>query len=253
MRTVAALRMIAVALVIGALLAVLGPFGTYLNEGPFRRAGYWITAALLGLALFGAAYKAVLAFTHPGSRLWWPILILITLLASVPHAFATRTGAFWLWPELAQLGLSWWLWYVQTTMIGMTAMLAIAVIQWNAKRAPGEDSLRKPRPELECTLLGRDVLALQMEDHYVRVHRANGSELILMPLARAIERVKTQGLRTHRSWWVAKHAVVSVEASPRSTRLHLTNGISAPVARSAITHLKAAGWLVRQNDDPTLL
>ncbi len=99
-----------------------------------------------------------------------------------------------------------------------------------------------PSHSASPSLLG-DVLALQMEDHYVRVHREGGSELLLMPLGRAIERVQSSGLRTHRSWWVARHAVRAVEGDARSMRLRLSNGLVAPVARSAVTHLKSAGWL----------
>lgn len=94
-------------------------------------------------------------------------------------------------------------------------------------------------------LLGEDVLALQMEDHYVRVHRPTRSELILMPLGRAIERVGAEGLRTHRSWWVASQAVAAVEGDARSMRLHLSNGLVVPVACSAVTHLRAAGWIAQ--------
>lgn len=88
-----------------------------------------------------------------------------------------------------------------------------------------------------------DVLALQMEDHYVRVHRPTGSELVLMPLRRAMECVEAEGLRVHRSWWVARHAVSTVEGDARSMRLHLSNGVVAPVARSAIVHLRSSGWI----------
>jgi DNA-binding LytR/AlgR family response regulator len=91
--------------------------------------------------------------------------------------------------------------------------------------------------------LADDVLALQMEDHYVRVHRPGGSELILMPLTRAIAAVTADGLRTHRSWRVARHAVVGVDGDARAMRLRLANGLVDPVARSAVTHLRAAGWL----------
>lgn len=94
-----------------------------------------------------------------------------------------------------------------------------------------------------ATPLGREVLALQMEDHYVRVHRPAGSELILMSLSRAIKAVEADGLRTHRSSWVAAHAVTAVEGNACSMRLRLSNGVVAPVARSAVTHLETAGWI----------
>ena len=87
-----------------------------------------------------------------------------------------------------------------------------------------------------------------MEDHYVRVHTRTGSTLIHMKLTHAIEQMAgLEGLRTHRSWWIARHAVDRIEGSPRSMRLHLQNGLSAPVARQSVTTLRQAGWL----DHPT--
>ena len=72
----------------------------------------------------------------------------------------------------------------------------------------------------------------------------HGSTLVHMKLTRAIEHLDTlEGLRTHRSWWIARHAVMHVEGTPRSMRLCLRNGLSAPVARSAVTVLRQAGWL----------
>ena len=232
------LRWIGIAIVAGGILAALGPFGSYANEGPFQRTGYWIASVLLALMLYGTGFRIVTRFARQGSLKWWLALIGVTLLLSVPEAFATRAAAFWLWPELRQLGPSWPLWLAQTITIGLVAMIGAAFLV-GRRSVP----VAAPFPAATTSPLGRDVLALQMEDHYVRVHRPNGSELILMPLARAIEGVETEGLRTHRSWWVASHAVRKVEGNARSMRLHLSNGTVAPVARSAVIHLKAAGWI----------
>jgi hypothetical protein len=244
MTTAPILRWIGITIAAGTLLAVLGPFGSYLNGGPFKRASYWIAAMLLGLLLYGNAFRTALALAHRGSQLYWPSLICATLLASIAQTLATRTGAFWLWPELAQLDLPWPLWFAQTTTLGLVGMLGMGFILRRPMSAPQDYSAPLP-----YTPLGTDVLALQMEDHYVRVHRPNGSELILMALGRAMEGVEAEGLRTHRSWWVAHQAVVRVEGTSRSMRLHLSNGMIAPVARSAVIHLKTAGWITdREND-----
>jgi hypothetical protein len=242
------LRAMAIAVAAGALLAILGPFGSYLNGGPAQRAGYWICAMLIGLVLYGTAFKIVAAFVPADSRMWWPSLIGATLLTSLPQTLLTRAGAFWLWPELARLHLPWQLWFAQTATIGLVAVLGGAFIL--RRSAPAS----RDRPAASSShqrdgRLGRDVLALQMEGHYVRVHRPQTAELILMPLAHAIERIEAEGLRTHRSWWVARHAVVAVEGNARSMRLHLSNGVVAPVARSAIIRLKAAGWIRDRESD----
>ena len=242
-------RWIGVAVVAGVVLAALGPFGTYVHGGSLQRAGYWIAAMLLGLLLYGTALKIVTKLAPSGHLMWWPSLIGAALLASVPEAIATRAGAFWIWPELAELRLPLALWFAQTATIGLLAMLGAAfALSCSAPARPGKAVSLLPR-QTDTVPLGREVLALQMEDHYVRVYRPNGSDLILMPFGRAIGRVEMAGLRTYRSWWVARHAVVAVEGSSRSMRLHLSNGVVAPVARSAVIRLRAAGWLPRHESD----
>ena len=88
-----------------------------------------------------------------------------------------------------------------------------------------------------------------MEDHYVRVHTDAGSRLVLATLTQAIAALGRQpGLRVHRSWWVASQAVAGVAADGRKLRLRLANGISAPVARSAVAAVRQAGWLPAAGD-----
>ena len=55
------------------------------------------------------------------------------------------------------------------------------------------------------------------------------------------------GLQVHRSWWVAKRAVVRAVSEGRNLRLQLVNGITAPVARSAVAIVREAGWLTNEN------
>jgi DNA-binding LytR/AlgR family response regulator len=52
-----------------------------------------------------------------------------------------------------------------------------------------------------------------------------------------------EGMRIHRSWWVARRAVEAVLRDGRSYQLRLKGGIEAPVARERIAELRAAGWL----------
>lgn len=92
--------------------------------------------------------------------------------------------------------------------------------------------------------LGREVLALQGEDHYVRIHTALGSELLLMRLSDGISELDgVDGERVHRSWWVAREAVGAARAKGRRLCLTLTNGLEVPVSREASTRLRRLGWL----------
>ena len=237
-------RWIALTVVAGTLLAILGPFGSYMNGGATLLLAYWNGAMLLGLVLYGSAYRLVASRTAFKSWRWWLALIAATLVASIPEALATRAAALALSPELTRVHLPLPLWFAQTATIGLIAMMGIGFALRRSVSAPIDTPAVSPSIEPIVTPLGGDVLALQMEDHYVRVHRPAGTELILMPLGRAIEAMQVEGLRTHRSWWVASHAVTAIEGNARSMRLRLSNGVVAPVARSAVIHLKTAGWFV---------
>ena len=89
------------------------------------------------------------------------------------------------------------------------------------------------------------VIALQAEDHYLRVHFQNGqSTLILMRLSDAIAELPADtGAQTHRSWWIAKEAVRSVVKGEGRATLNLDHAIKAPVSRSFYKALGDAGWL----------
>jgi DNA-binding LytR/AlgR family response regulator len=52
-----------------------------------------------------------------------------------------------------------------------------------------------------------------------------------------------EGLRVHRSWWVARHAVAEVAAAGNALQLRLTNGLDVPVSRERRLLLKSNGWM----------
>jgi len=94
--------------------------------------------------------------------------------------------------------------------------------------------------------LGQEVLALQGEDHYVRVHTPLGSELLLMRLRDAVADLGgLEGEQVHRSWWVARGAVAAVRANGRRLTLTLDNGLEVPVSRQAASRIRRAGWMER--------
>ena len=84
-----------------------------------------------------------------------------------------------------------------------------------------------------------------MQDHYVEVHTAAGTEMLLLRFRDALREVEdVNGLRVHRSHWVARAAIVGVERG-RGGRvaLRLVNGSRIPVSRSFAPALKAQGWI----------
>jgi hypothetical protein len=84
-----------------------------------------------------------------------------------------------------------------------------------------------------------DILAVEVEDHYVRAHLAEGSRLLLMRMSDAIAELEGYpGAQVHRSWWVASHAVREVQGTARSRRLVLRNGLTVPVARTRLAEVE---------------
>ena len=106
---------------------------------------------------------------------------------------------------------------------------------------------RRPKrfvARLPDKLKGGTILALQAEDHYVRIHTDKGSDLILMRLADATEQMgSTPGARTHRSWWVSKSAIKTIRRDNGRTVLILTNDTEVPISRGYASELREAGWL----------
>jgi hypothetical protein len=103
------------------------------------------------------------------------------------------------------------------------------------------------RPRLYARLspgFGGDVLALESEDHYVRVHGPRQSELLLMRLRDAIAEMDGHpGEQTHRSWWVAREAVSESVGTGRNREIILVNGARSPVARDSVERLRQSGFL----------
>jgi DNA-binding LytR/AlgR family response regulator len=92
--------------------------------------------------------------------------------------------------------------------------------------------------------LGKDLLAIKAEDHYLRIYTTAGNDLLLMRLTDAVEELDGyDGLRVHRSYWVAHAAIERAEKAGRRVTLHLVNGMRVPVSRRYAEDLKAQGWL----------
>lgn len=230
----------------GLCLGLLAPFGSYLNSGLGWRLIYWCGSGWLGLILLLGARHVWqrLAATHKWWR--WPILAALLVVVTVIQAAATRLAAYAIWPELQRHGPGWGVWFLQTGMIETVWFAALSMLHRQLTHdVPTTDTAPEPteRPA-RTSQLGKDIVALQMEDHYVRIHTSTGSWLAHMTLTEAIAATEPlDGLKTHRSWWVAHHAVERIEGTPRAMRLYLQGGVTAPVARGAVTLLRDAGWL----------
>ena len=64
-----------------------------------------------------------------------------------------------------------------------------------------------------------------------------------MRLADAVAELEgLEGAQVHRSWWVARDAVVGVTRGDGRATLTLKGGVTAPVSRRYAPALRKAGW-----------
>ena len=90
------------------------------------------------------------------------------------------------------------------------------------------------------------LVAISVEDHYVRVRTTKGEEMILLRLADAIREVgATPGAQVHRSHWAAFDQVASATRDGDRAALQMTKGGDIPVSRRHIPTIKEAGLLPR--------
>lgn len=186
----------------------------------------WTGMIVIGTGLAAGLLPGMIRF---GRRLGLPLgaaAALAVALTAIPIAGAAALFSAWAWPkEVGKMSPADW--YIRTLLVE-----AFIVAGWTMF-----EQVRRAR-SLGITVslpVASDVLCLQMEDHYVRIHRPGGSTIELMPMGNAIMRHgRPDGLRVHRSWWVARDAIRTVEQDGRNWRLVLSNGLVVPVARSSI-------------------
>jgi hypothetical protein len=233
----------------GLLCTMLGPLGTY-NATLTERALFWMPTMALGSIIGGVlsimTRRSPTLAGNPTMRMGLIAGVMTVIMTGVV-IYVSRLvfggGATSLTPELVA--------YVGVITITMSV---VGYLSFERDRrveqasAPAVPLSAPQHPALSTRLVQhlRDhpILALQAEDHYVRVHTAGGSDLVLIRLTdAAAEMAPVTGARTHRSWWVNRSAVQGISRKGGSTVLVLTNGIEVPVGRSYAGELRDAGWL----------
>lgn len=227
--------------VAGVVLGVVGPFGSFFNDGVAIRIAYWTAVLLISGVVFGLALRWTLPrASHVRLPVWAWVPLFVPVVSIVP-AILSRVIAVGLWPGIRHT-VGPVEWYGQAVVIGL--IYAGLYVFVRARIGTGLRARHVATARQLPRRLDRSVICLEMEDHYVRVHTDAGSELVLMSLSQAIAGLDgVEGLQTHRSWWVAKAAVSGLVEDGRNLRLTLRNGLEAPISRARVAELRAAGWL----------
>ncbi|MAL87678.1 MAG: hypothetical protein CL683_02125 [Brevundimonas sp.] len=239
------LRGLGIAALAGLVLALSGAFSDPALS-LWHRIAYWVPLMVLG-GLWGHVCGYLVEwFLDLDDRPWVMVGVLTALMfGPILLMVWLATGLFFegrIYPLSAML-------YLVAPVLSITgAMSAINVFITRARTVQTHEAAAGQAParfldRLPSRLRGARLIAVQSEDHYLRLHTDRGSDLILMRLADALSELEgLEGAQTHRSWWVARDAVRDVARGDGRATLTLDGGLSVPVSRRHARALRAAGW-----------
>lgn len=259
--------------VASALLAIIGPFGTFSSMSLPYRFLYW------GMLVLGVGTLMILTINYflarPETQKVPPLL---TVVAGC--AVAATPGMIWVTLVRKTLGMApislafaellrlWFeIWFlgsivglVDYTLHRLTAGAGVRALFTNEPISPQDaqglmshiqpevapapqpvERSRMHRRLAEMGVHGTEVFSMSMQDHYVEVFTDAGSQLVLMRLTDAIlELDGVPGLRVHRSHWVANAQMKDLRKSGNRWFLDLHNGGELPVSKTYLDEVQAA-------------
>ena len=231
------------------LFAFIGPFGTYDTIGHVGRAGYWALA--LGVNWLVCGSLMTLMGRRLSAATWSRRALLIacvSALAALPGTGVVYTAEALFRPGYVGAGLlatiypsvAVLMFAVSTLVVVVSARRASTPAKVPVAGTGGTDGaafLRRLPEKAGC-----DLVCLKMADHYVEVFTTGGSTLVLMRFADAVAELQgADGLRVHRSHWVARRHVVNASRRNGRTILQMTGGHEIPVSRGYLADVRAAG------------
>lgn len=228
------------------LFAFMGPFGTFDALGPWERTGYWTLTLGVNWLVCGSVTRLTLRSMPTASRRRRMVAVAgVSLLAAVPGTAVVFTAeALFRSVHMASGQLLTIYAAVAVLMVAISGLVVTvgarrAVV---AEKAGGESATAARFLDRLPEDIGRDLVCLKMADHYLEVFTTSGSTLLLMRFADALSELDgADGLRVHRSHWVARKHVVAAARRNGRTVLRLTGGREVPVSRGYLADVRAAG------------
>ncbi|WP_298964310.1 LytTR family DNA-binding domain-containing protein [uncultured Roseibium sp.] len=220
---------LALLVTVAVFLALIGPFGTYGAYAPAMRLLYW-GMIVIGTASIGhATATAIERFLRCRNVPVFVEIFAVSALTAIPVCLVVSL----IWALFGTNPLN-------GDMLPLYGQCVVAIgcltVFFHIFAAPAITTKEWSRPKLLDRLplhtRGR-ILRLTARDHYVEVETERGSALLAMRFRDAVsEAAGEKGVQTHRSHWVALHAVTGRSRLNGRTVLLLKNGHEVPVGRT---------------------
>jgi hypothetical protein len=217
------------------LLTLTGPFGTFVDLSAPLRLAYWAIAvggcSLLMHVVIGAALETRWLADWPNP----PRIALGSMLAAFPGAALIGLLERMMRHNNAVFDHYLWFWLCVAAIGFPVALFQFATFRSHppnpaAGSKPGAADIRflerLPRE------VGRQIISLSMQDHYVRVTTDRGSVMVLIRFSDAVKELAGHpGTQVHRSHWVASGQAKRILRENNRTMIELADGRRLPVSR----------------------
>lgn len=215
----------------GAVIGLVGPFGTYDTMPTLARIGYWLAVVATTFWIGYLASFAMAAWLEGRGMTPRRSAVVAAAVASFPvtawlAGLHVAIFAAPFWADATRL-------YPYVVVITLVAALSEMFEARDAGPVPPSAEPSEPvwLDQLPARL-GRDLTLLQAQDHYVRAETPLGEALIRTTIQEAADALGTHGLRVHRSWWVSRKAIRAYAYRKGAPIMVLRNGTELPVGRT---------------------
>ena len=216
----------------GLLIGLTGPFGTFDALPIVSRIAYWVFVVP---ATFWLGYLVSFAVATRAEGSGFRALQGLAAGALIAGLFVTvwLAGFHWLvfaTPFLAEAG----------RLLPYVVIICVIVAAMSEVAATGDISpVPRATPDTVPNWLdqlpghlGRKLLLLHAQDHYVQAGTEFGETLIRTTLHDAARELGDYGVRCHRSWWVARDAIAAYRYRDGAPVIVLHDGRALPVGRT---------------------
>ena len=223
------------------ILALMGPFNTEDVMRFVPRLAYWAAIVVLcySVGYFGNIYGERLAGPKAGFMRRLAFCAPLTAIGVLAVVYVLTGLAIGFWPTGTALLL-----LAANVVVISTIITAVFLMVAHQDTA----MLTTPPALLDRIAFDKraPLIALSVEDHYVRIRTTKGDDMVLMRLADAIKEVgATKGLQVHRSHWISLDQVSAATRKGDGAVLAMTHGPDIPVSRANVAKIKEAGLLPR--------